>query len=494
MDFTSVDYYFVFLPLVIATLLAFRNKNRKWSILLLVASSYIFFWFSSGWFIALLIISTTVDYIIGNQISDSKNKKKRKFLLIFSLLINLGILCIFKYAKFIYSTIEEITSGLLSDLTGHSELVTLGPMPLILPVGISFYTFQTMSYTIDIYRGKIETYDSWIDFACYASFFPQLVAGPIVRSEDFRKEINGNNFGVNKRGLQVGAIFIIMGLFKKLVLSNTFAIQVNMIFNENSAIDYSNYFIVILGALFFGIQIYCDFSGYTDIALGSARIFGIKLPENFDYPYTSKSMREFWRRWHISLSTWLRDYLYISMGGSRNGVFRTYIALMMTMILGGLWHGAAINFIIWGVFHGFFLVIERVVINYLPNIKPKTRLSVINNILSLIYANYVIFSSWIIFRVSDFEVLSRCMKTIFFLDCNFDYNEAWTSLTFGKYISIIYMIMFFTMHFISRKNGRLRDKILEQNIHVQFQFMFFLCICIFFLRPSEQVEFIYFRF
>ena len=297
--------------------IALRGK-RDQRVILLVAMSYLFFWMASGWHFLLLAVSTCTDWIAGRRISDSADQTIRRRWLVGSLTINLGLLATFKYLDFIIESLNLMALRLPSS----PEIDTLG---LLLPVGISFYTFQTMSYTIDIYRGKSKPYERFHDFACYASFFPQLVAGPIVRSHEFLDQIeNPKEFSMSRARL--GMTLIVYGLFKKMVIADNVALHVNSIFSEGAALD--NTALVWWGALCFGIQIYCDFSGYTDIALGSAHLLGVELPENFRTPYAATSPRDFWRRWHISLSTWLRDYLYIPLGGSRNGTRAMAIALV----------------------------------------------------------------------------------------------------------------------------------------------------------------------
>ena len=297
MDFVNFNYYSIFLPIAIISVLFFARNKRNYQITILLLMSYVFFWLASGWHVLLLLTSTVVDWVAGKRICLSQDKTTRKRWLTASLTVNLGILAIFKYLDFLIETWNLTTLKFDS----APELDTFG---LLLPVGISFYTFQTMSYTIDIYRKKHDPYESFRDFACYAAFFPQLVAGPIVRSQHFLEQIK-NPLTVNNYRFRLGLTLIIYGLAKKLIIADNVALHVNSIFTEGA--DLTNIALVWWGSLCFGIQIYCDFSAYTDIALGSAHLLGIKLPENFKSPYTANSPQDFWRRWHISLSTWLRD-------------------------------------------------------------------------------------------------------------------------------------------------------------------------------------------
>ena len=279
-----------------------------------------------------------------------------------------------------------------------------------------------------------------LSFACYAAFFPQLVAGPIVRSEHFQKEIE-KTLAPNLIQFRLGLTLIIYGLAKKMVIADNVAIHVNEIFVDGAPLD--NLALVWWGALAFGIQIYCDFSAYTDIAIGSALLFGIRLPENFDSPYAAKSPQDFWRRWHISLSTWLRDYLYIPLGGSRNGPRVMLFALMMTMLLGGLWHGASWNFVLWGLIHGLLLIGHRLVkkmsmINGFFEKLPRTA-----PILGWVITQYFIFMTWLIFRLEDTKLLIPSLKTFIGINAHWDTSEMLDALPTIKYLTLLIAILFF---------------------------------------------------
>ena len=362
---------------------------------------------------------------------------------------------------------------------------------LLLPVGISFYTFQTMSYTIDIYRKKNKPYEDLLSFACYAAFFPQLVAGPIVRSEHFQQEIE-KTLTPNSIQFRLGLTLIIYGLAKKMVIADNVAIHVNEIFVDGAPLD--NIGLVWWGALAFGIQIYCDFSAYTDIAIGSALLFGIRLPENFDSPYVARSPQDFWRRWHISLSTWLRDYLYIPLGGSRNGPKVMLFALMMTMLLGGLWHGASWNFVLWGLIHGLLLICHRLIkkmsmINSFFEKLPRTA-----PVIGWIITQYFIFMTWLIFRLEDTKILIPSLKTFMGIDAYWDTDEMLDTLPTIKYLTLLIATSFFILHFISWKVGGLKHWISKQNPIVWGLVNGVMLSLIFMLRPAETVDFIYFRF
>jgi alginate O-acetyltransferase complex protein AlgI len=306
-----------------------------------------------------LALSTVVDFFIEKALFKAKEEKNRKWFLVTSILVNLGILGVFKYFGFFIDSFESLGSvmGVQFDYL-H--------LNIILPVGISFYTFQTMSYSIDIYRRKLEPTNNFIDFAVFVSFFPQLVAGPIERAANLLPQISKIP-KPTKEQIQQGIVRIVSGLFTKVMIGDTTGRFVDQIFG-NPEIYKS---VELISALvLFSIQIYADFSGYSSIARGVAKLLGIELMKNFEQPYLSSNITEFWRRWHISLSSWLKDYLYISLGGNRKGMNMTYINLMLTMLLGGLWHGASWNFVIWGGLHGAYLVIHKLI---LGDKKPQTK-------------------------------------------------------------------------------------------------------------------------
>ena len=391
----------------------------------------------------LLAISTCTDWFIAKKIFNSTDTKIRKWLLIFTLTLNLGLLATFKYLDMIIDSY-----GLIQ--LQFSNLPTIPRANLLLPVGISFYTFQTMSYSIDIYRDKYEPYNSFIDFAAYAAFFPQLVAGPIVRADHFLKQIK-KPLGFKERNFRLAITFILYGLVKKLVFADNVAIHVDAIFTEG--VDLTNTALVWWGTLCFGIQIYCDFSAYSDIAIGSALLLGIRLPENFKTPYAARSPQDFWRRWHISLSTWLRDYLYISLGGSRYGQRRLYIALMATMALGGLWHGASWNFVLWGVVHGIILICHRLIIklDFIKHIFDSRIWKTPAVIFGWFVTQVLVFFTWLIFRVEDSALLTESIRGFLYIDANFDLEMAKEILPSIRYLTFILVIVFVISHGFTTK-------------------------------------------
>jgi len=368
-----------------------RHQHRA-RLLYVTAFSLFFYYKSSGWYFLLLVFSTIVEYNFARWIADSPNHAKRKLLLVLSLLVNLGMLFYFKYTNFFLSGFQALTGR---------------PVPVLhvlLPVGISFYTFQTLSYTIDVYRGQIKPLRNIWDFAFFVSFFPQLVAGPIVRASDFIPQIPRPPF-VSRTDMGRAVVLIAAGLFKKAIISDYISLNyVDRIFdNPGLYSGIEN----LLGVYGYALQIYCDFSGYSDIAIGIALLLGYRLPPNFLSPYQSTSITEFWRRWHISLSSWLRDYLYIPLGGNRRGVVRQYLNLFITMLLGGLWHGASLTFVLWGALHGAALAVDKL---FQQVFRPRA--TWLNKALGWFITFHFVCFCWIFFRAGTFEVATQVIHQI----------------------------------------------------------------------------------
>ena len=356
MLFNTSDFAFFFAGVfVLALLLPHRLQNR-----MLLVGSY-FFYAAWDWrFTSLLAISTLVDYCVGRALGGESDSRRRRLLVSTSIVVNLGILGYFKYAGFFAESLRELFASLGVELPDFAVSV-------VLPVGISFYTFQTLSYTIDVYRGRTEPTRNLLDFALYVAFFPQLVAGPIERATRLLPQVLAPR-RIAWAAIRSGAWLVLWGYFKKVVIADNLATLVDAVYAPSAQPTGGE---LILATYAFSIQIYCDFSGYTDIARGVARMLGFDLMLNFRLPYWATSPADFWHRWHISLSSWLRDYLYIPLGGNRRGRARTYVNLMVTMVLGGLWHGAAWPFVLWGVFHGSALCIHRALQPLLARIAPR---------------------------------------------------------------------------------------------------------------------------
>jgi D-alanyl-lipoteichoic acid acyltransferase DltB (MBOAT superfamily) len=340
MAFNSLRFLFIFLPIV---LVVWRLPRHKWvRLVLMIAASYTFYAFAAGWYALLMVVSTTVDYTVGRLLERTEAPGRRKLILLLSLVFNLGLLSFFKYYGFFIDSVNGIA--------GHPVL--RATLHVILPAGISFYTFQSMGYSIDVYRRDLAPSRSFLEFAAFVSLFPQLIAGPIVRPKVLLPQLASKDPIDNSR-LMAGLMLFTCGLLKKVLLADRLAFYADPILNDMDTFGSVDLWLAMTA---FGLQIYFDFSGYTDMARGLARMLGLEFIINFDSPYQADSPSDFWKRWHISLSSWLRDYLYIPLGGNRKGPRRTALNLFLTMLLGGLWHGAGFNFIVWGAFHGLLLL------------------------------------------------------------------------------------------------------------------------------------------
>jgi alginate O-acetyltransferase complex protein AlgI len=366
-------------------------RGRLWRITMVVAS-YIFYGWANPYYCILLLFSTVLDFNVGQQLAKSDNEIIRKRWLLFSLVGNVGILGLFKYSGFLIRSLNDI--GMLV----HIDLGLISP-EIILPVGISFYTFQTLSYTIDIYRGKMDATDNFLSFALFVAFFPQLVAGPIERARDLLPQLHDKQ-PRTAEDVMVGMTRILWGLTKKVVFADNIAHYVNIAYDVASIETITNSEIV-LATWLFAFQIYFDFSAYSDIAIGLARMMGIRLNENFNHPYISKNIGEFWRRWHISLSTWLRDYLYFPLGGSRKGLTRTIINVLIVFFLGGLWHGANVKFVIWGLWIGIAIgVYNLLATRFNLKLDPSGQFRV-RDLLGIFVTFQIISISWVFFRANS---------------------------------------------------------------------------------------------
>lgn len=422
MLFNSFAFFgFFAIVLIVYPRLPLRGQN----IFLLIASYFFYCWWD--WrFSGLLLLSTILDYLFALSIYGASSTHRRKLVLFLSVVINLLILCFFKYFNFFSASM----AGFLSLFGFEPNLFVL---QVILPVGISFYTFQSMSYTIDIYRGELVPTRSFVEFALCLSFFPHLVAGPILRASIVLPQVQRPRT-VTKDKVLSGLNLMLIGFFKKIAIADSLAPLANNAFANSGSLSSGE---LLSGLYAFSIQIYCDFSGYTDIARGAARLLGFELPENFGAPYLSRNITEFWRRWHISLSSWLRDYLYISLGGNRMGTKRTYINLLLTMFLGGLWHGAAGTFIVWGLMHGVFLAMHKL---FLLNRKLHTSVShdLIEKgryLINILVTFHLVALTWIFFRAANCSDAWTFLMGI--LRHNFLYNISIPVLFAGAMVFLI---------------------------------------------------------
>ena len=383
MTFNSLQYA-VFLPCVFAVYWALRRRAQN---VLLLCASYVFYGAWNWRFLGLLVFSSVVDFAIGRALGHVDGERRRRALLVTSLVVNLGVLGFFKYFDFFVDSAAELLSSI--------GLGTTTPaLEILLPVGISFYTFQSLSYTIDIYRRRLEPVGSVLDFCTFVAYFPQLVAGPIERAAHLLPAIQRTRQRPDWYQLRSGCLLILLGLFKKVAIADALAATVSTAFHDGE-LGTGHWLTLLVGAYAFALQIYCDFSGYSDIARGSSRLLGIELMRNFEQPYLSRSMTEFWRRWHISLSAWLRDYLYIPLGGNRRGSRRTSINLMLTMLLGGLWHGAAWTFVAWGALHGSYLALDRWTGRASPDVDRPLRVADVTRVM---WTFHLVCLAWVFFR------------------------------------------------------------------------------------------------
>lgn len=466
--FNSTFFLFFFLiVLVFYPLVVNRIKVRTWYLMLF---SMYFYYKTSGIFILLLLATSLVNFYLGNGIQSAKTKAGKRWLLLLSLIWNLGTLGYFKYTNFMITTINQVFGG------------DLPLMDIFLPVGISFFTFQTWSYTLDIYFGKLKAIKSFVDFSFFVSFFPQLVAGPIVRATYFIPQIN-KKLHLDSDIIARSLVLIFAGLLKKGVIADYISINfVDRVFDNPALFSGVEN---LIGVYAYALQIYCDFSGYSDIAIGLGALLGFELPVNFLTPYRSGSITEFWRRWHISLSTWLRDYLYIPLGGNRKGVLRTYLNLMITMVLGGLWHGASWNFVLWGFLHGVALAFDKLTGFYkLVQNKYLKPLGVV------ITFHFVCFC-WIFFRSPDFNSAGVMLTRIFTA-----FNGALLWQWVGQYRMVAILIgAGFLFHWLPDSFDLHFEKFLRQvPVPVQSLFLALVIWILFQARSADIQPFIYFQF
>ncbi|WP_158027277.1 MBOAT family O-acyltransferase [Labilibacter marinus] len=443
--------------------------------------SYFFYGYWDWRFCSLLAISTIVDYFIGILISKENRKPTRKLLLIISLSANLGILGFFKYFNFFVDSFSSLVEG-------YGYNLDYLHINIILPVGISFYTFQTLSYTIDVYKKQLTATNNFIDFALYVSFFPQLVAGPIERATNLIPQVSRVN-GATKNQIYDGVVLIVYGLFKKVLIGDASGRYVDHIFSH---MDRYSSWELLSATLLFSIQIYADFSGYSNIARGTAKLFGFELMKNFNQPYLSKNITEFWRRWHISLSGWLRDYLYIPLGGNRRGRYRTYINLMLTMLLGGLWHGASWNFVIWGGMHGFYLAVHKIIVSFYKtpfiNVQKSKFINGINGFVSIIATYFLVNLTWFFFRVNNISSVSEYYKILSNWNWG-NYPHRFLTIVLG-FVGITFL--FDLLEYKSRSHvflGQLPNKYISYGV----MFVMFMLVS-FYMINSQPLPFIYFQF
>lgn len=473
MIFNSISFL-AFLPIVLVVYWSLRKKPLIYQNLVLLISSYIFYGWWDYRFLSLIALSTIVDFVVGIKLHNSSKKKAKKFYLYLSLILNLSLLGFFKYFNFFIESLRESIN-----LLGFTfDTWTLN---IILPVGISFYTFQTLSYTIDIYRGKIKPSNDLVSFAVFVSFFPQLVAGPIERASRLLPQFTKQREFDYKIAI-TGFSLITYGFFKKLVIADRLAIYVKSVFND---VEFQNTISLLLGIVFFSFQIYADFSGYSLIARGTAKLFGFDLMINFNKPYLARNISDFWRRWHISLSTWFRDYLYIPLGGNRVSAFRKNCNIFLVFLISGLWHGANWTFVIWGALHGFYLIIY---LQYKKLIKPKNKTNRFVQ-LSNIFTVYVFVTfAWIFFRANNLNHAIYYIKEILLFD--FTLNTTLISAGNGPLNLLISLSVIFLLYLSYLLPKDLTFK--RNSSYLTFNVITILLI--FIIGINGKAEFIYFQF
>ena len=481
MYFNSINYILFFLIVFSIYWFLLGNNLKKQNILLWVVS-YIFYAFWDWRFMFLLLFSTVLDYFTGIKIASSSKEAYRKIWLWSSITINLGFLGFFKY----YNFFIESFSSILTQFGVHANPWTL---QIILPVGISFYTFHGLSYVIDIFYKRIEPEKGFVNYAVFVSFFPLLVAGPIERATHLLPQIKSNRI-LDKNKLGSGLRQILWGLFKKVVIADNCAYFVNDIFNQYQQL---HSFTLIVGVILFAFQIYGDFSGYSDIALGSARMLGIELLTNFSFPYFSRDIAEFWRRWHISLTTWFRDYVYIPLGGNKGTIFTKVRNTFIIFILSGLWHGANWTFVVWGLLNTIY---------FLPLLlsgKNRTHLNIVGlgergltfrEFYQIFFTFTLTCIAWIFFRSNSIIDAFNYFKQIIFFNGGFNFELS--SLQFR--ILVFLLILFITIEWLGRKNIYALEKIgLGRPLIVRYLFYYFLIAIIIFIGGHPET-FIYFQF
>ena len=474
--FTSGLFLFMFLFFMGVYYLLRRQLTPR--ILFVIAFSLYFYYKTSGFYFLLLVFLSLSDFGLGHFIHNARTRTMRRWFLGISLAINLGVLCYFKYTNFL----QGIFMQLIEDPFEFQNI--------FLPIGISFFTFQSMSYIIDIYRERITPLDRYRDYLFYVSFFPQLVAGPIVRARDFIPQIRRNPAAVSRAEFGEGVFLIIGGLFKKAIISDYISLNfVDRIFdNPTLYTGFEN----LMGLYGYALQIYCDFSGYSDMAIGLALLLGFRFRPNFDSPYKSATITEFWRRWHISLSSWLKDYLYISLGGNRKGKVRTYVNLMVTMLLGGLWHGAAWRFVIWGGLHGTALAAHKAVMGAFPGFKPQGQdMPRWRRVLGIIFTFNLVCLSWVLFRAESMQTAGEMLGQIF---TSFHPEIAFDFIKGYKWVFLL-IVIGYLLHFASAKVERRAMEIFQKLPIVLYAvFITALIWLIMQMRSGEVQPFIYFQF
>lgn len=470
MLFNSLQFIFFFIVVTLAYF-SLPHRGRIW--LLLLASCYFYAVFQPI-YILILFVTIVVDYFAGIWIENAHGRK-RKWLLVLSLISNIGFLAYFKYYNFFVENINTI-------FFHFGSTTQLALLKILLPIGLSFHTFQAMSYTIEVYRGNEKAEKDFAIYALYVMFYPQLVAGPIERPQNVLWQFH-KNFSYDFGNLKAGLMRMAWGMFKKVVIADRLAMVVD--YSYDNPYDH-NGLTLLVATIFFTFQIYCDFSGYSDIAIGAARVMGFKLMENFEAPYFSKSISEFWRRWHISLSGWFRDYLYIPLGGNRVGEFRKYFNLFFVFMMSGLWHGAAWTYIVWGALHGVYLVMAELRKRYIPVKAEKYFSEKIINTFNLFFTFLLVMITWVFFRAKGMSNAKVILSKILHL-------EKYSSVVASPF-SINEMLFCWVLIALLLLKDRFQMQIRTENstqFYLKFTVLVVLC---YFFGVFTSNQFIYFQF
>ena len=505
MLFNSIDFA-IFLPIVFALYWFVFKKNLRLQNILLLVASYIFYGWWDWRFLGLILFSTIIDYFVGIGLGREEREQQRKLLLLTSILVNLGFLGYFKYANFFLDNISGVFSF-------FGQGISTRALSIVLPVGISFYTFQTLSYSIDVYRRKMEPTRDFLVYSAYVSFFPQLGAGPIERATRLIPQFSAQREFDYTKAVD-GLRQILWGLFKKVVIADSCALYANLIFDGSSVHSGSTYF---MGAVFFAFQIYGDFSGYSDIAIGVARLFGFDLMKNFSFPYFSRDIAEFWRRWHISLSTWFRDYVYIPLGGSRGRSWQTIRNIFVIFLVSGFWHGANWTFIIWGALHAIYylpLMIFNKSREHLDTVAGGKLLPSIKELIQVGATFFVTTIAWIFFRAENLQhallivsrVFSRSLLTFPAMDPRFDpfmleqildgvlFRLPSYDLRWGPVYTLGWVLLMVIIEWLGRENEHALERFGAKWKPVfRWTFYYGIVFAILIFGGPEQ-QFIYFQF
>ncbi len=479
---------FLVLFLVFSAIYYGLSRRDTLRIFFVTLFSYYFYYKSSGFYFVLLAIVTCGDFLLAQAIHRQHERRHsvkadgtlrhtafQRFLLIESIALDLGLLAYFKYTNFFGQIIASFTGA-------HFDL-----LDIFLPVGISFFTFQSLSYTIDVYRGQLKPVNRLLDYAFYVSFFPQLVAGPIVRARDFIPQIR-RPLTVTSEMFGTGVYFIVAGLVKKAIISDFISVNfVERVFDQPSLYSGFENLMAVYG---YTLQIYCDFSGYSDMAIGLALLLGFKFPLNFNFPYKSFDLTDFWRRWHISLSSWIRDYVYISMGGNRKGKVRQYVNLIVTMLLCGLWHGASLNFILWGGIHGLGLMFDKIkyrVLGWEKGHKPRG----LARAVSVFITFHFVAAAWVLFRCQTFEEVGEIFTQIF---TSFQ-PQIWSQWMYSYMGAFALMVMGYVLHFLPQRwNDAPKHLMQRMPLWLQALVVIVVIFLVFQIKTSDVQPFIYFQF